>query len=243
MPEVLTLAILAPENTAQDPATKNLITQMTTESGSSSRTFKSALIWVVPEDATSLLDEARSAFVPALRRLGYSVNSVNPEELKKAQEELFVARDYVKAYTSDRYTELMRSREVWVAQAYSGDIVDFQRNYPAVRYVLPEEGTEIWVDNVCITKEARNPEMAHALINFLLRANIAADFTNTTGYPTANKAARASIKPEILSNPAAYPPDSMLEKSEFIKDAGEANDLYDSYWHDAKLPPSMRDSK
>jgi hypothetical protein len=56
---VLTLAVLAPDNTAQDPSTKNLITQMTTESGSSSRTFKSALIWVVPEDASSLLEEAR----------------------------------------------------------------------------------------------------------------------------------------------------------------------------------------
>jgi len=56
---VLTLAILAPENTAQEPSTKTLIASMTTESGSSSRTFKSALIWVVPEDATTLLDEAR----------------------------------------------------------------------------------------------------------------------------------------------------------------------------------------
>ena len=56
---VLTLAVLAPDNTAQDPSTKNLIAQMTTESGSSSRTFKSALIWVVPEDASSLLEEAR----------------------------------------------------------------------------------------------------------------------------------------------------------------------------------------
>lgn len=56
---VLTLAVLAPENTAQEPSTKNLIAQMTTESGSSSRTFKSGLIWVVPEDATSLLDDAR----------------------------------------------------------------------------------------------------------------------------------------------------------------------------------------
>lgn len=56
---VLTLAVLAPDNTAQDPSTKSLIAQMTTESGSSSRTFKSALIWVVPEDASSLLEEAR----------------------------------------------------------------------------------------------------------------------------------------------------------------------------------------
>lgn len=56
---VLSLVVLAPENTAPDPATKNLITQMTTESGSSSRTFKSALIWVAPEDATTLLEEAR----------------------------------------------------------------------------------------------------------------------------------------------------------------------------------------
>jgi len=56
---VLTLAVLAPENTAPEPATKNLITSMTTESGSSSRTFKSALIWAAPEDSTSLLEEAR----------------------------------------------------------------------------------------------------------------------------------------------------------------------------------------
>ncbi|MDX2024306.1 MAG: DUF499 domain-containing protein [Deltaproteobacteria bacterium] len=56
---VLTLAVLAPENPAPEPATKSLIAQMTTESGSSSRTFKSALIWAVPEDASALLEEAR----------------------------------------------------------------------------------------------------------------------------------------------------------------------------------------
>lgn len=56
---VLTLAVLAPEISAQEPSTKNLLTQMTVESGSSSRTFKSALIWVVPEDATPLLEEGR----------------------------------------------------------------------------------------------------------------------------------------------------------------------------------------
>src|SRR5262249_32259556 len=56
---VLTLAVLAPEDTAQEASTKNLIAQWTTESGSSSRTFKSALIWVVAEDSTSLLEEAR----------------------------------------------------------------------------------------------------------------------------------------------------------------------------------------
>ncbi|MCC6953575.1 MAG: spermidine/putrescine ABC transporter substrate-binding protein [Deltaproteobacteria bacterium] len=188
----------------------------------------------------SLLDEARSGFVPALRRLGLSVNTVDQEELRRAQALLFEARDLMKAYTSDRYTELLRSREVWVAQAYSGDVVGFQRDYPSVQYILPEEGTELWVDNVCITKEAHNPELAHALINFLLRPNIAADFTNGTGFPTANREARQLIKPEILANPAVYPPQSTLEKSEFLSDAGEANDLYDSYWHDAKLPPSMR---
>lgn len=56
---LLTLVVLAPENTAPEPATKNLISTMTTESGASSRTFKSALIWIVPEDATTLLEEAR----------------------------------------------------------------------------------------------------------------------------------------------------------------------------------------
>ncbi len=56
---LLTLVVLSPDNTAPEPSTKSLIAQMTTESGSSSRTFKSALIWVAPEDASSLLEEAR----------------------------------------------------------------------------------------------------------------------------------------------------------------------------------------
>ena len=80
---VLTLAILAPENTAQDPATKNLITQMTTESGSSSRTFKSALIWAVPEDATTLLEEARK--VLAWKDIGADAGELKLDETQQRQ--------------------------------------------------------------------------------------------------------------------------------------------------------------
>lgn len=72
---VLTLLVLAPDNAAGDAATKTLMTSITTESGSSSRTFKSALIWAAPEDSAPLLEEAR-------KLLAWKDIEADAEELK-----------------------------------------------------------------------------------------------------------------------------------------------------------------
>jgi spermidine/putrescine transport system substrate-binding protein len=77
-------------------------------------------------------------------------------------------------------------------------------------------------------------ESAHAFINFILDAKVAAAIVNTIGYASANEAARAFIKPEVLNNPVHYPGEDALSRCEFIADIGEATQTLDRYWTEIK---------
>ncbi len=178
----------------------------------------------------SMLNEPRAGVLPALKRLGYSVNTTNAEELEKAKALLFEQKPLVKAYTSDRYLEFLKSTEVWLAVGYSGDIIRLAAEKPSIRYVIPSEGTDIWVDNICIPKGATNAALAHEFINYLLRPGVAADITNDTGFATANGEAKKNIRPNILNDPSVFPPPDILAKTEYARGLGDAISLYEDVW-------------
>lgn len=184
----------------------------------------------------SVLDEARSGFVPAFKRLGLSINPKSEEEIDRATELVRALRPLLKAYTSDRYEEFLRSKQVWIAQGFSGDILKLSREIPAIQYVLPEEGSEVWVDTVCIPKDSKNRELAHRFIDYLLRPDVAAHFTNRTHFATPNEGALAAIDAKIRNNPSVFPPDEILQKSEFMRDIGELKGKLEAAWNEAKMP-------
>jgi spermidine/putrescine-binding protein len=100
--------------------------------------------------------------------------------------------------------------------------------------VIPQEGGVIWTDNLAIPKGARNREGAHLFIDFLLRPQISARIVNFLRYPSPNEAARPFILPEILADPAIYPPEEILDKLEWIQDVGDAIALYERVWDEVK---------
>jgi spermidine/putrescine transport system substrate-binding protein len=97
-------------------------------------------------------------------------------------------------------------------------------------YAVPDEGTIVWTDNVCIPTGAPHPENAHAFLNHILDAKVNAEIANTIKYATANKAAQAYIAKEDLENSAIYPPEEVVAKSEPLVDAGEFTPVYDKAW-------------
>src|SRR6185436_20370968 len=111
-----------------------------------------------------------------------SLNSVDETEIHAAAALLIEQKPLVKAYDSGGFDQMLLSGDVWIAQAYSGQIAKAIADDPNIGYVIPKEGCTIFVDNLCIPRRASHVELAHEFINFVLEAKIAAGIANGTGY-------------------------------------------------------------
>jgi spermidine/putrescine transport system permease protein len=194
----------------------------------------SALWDVHYKDRLAMLDDVRETIGAALKSLGHSLNSTEPQEIAAAAERLAEQKPLLKAYDSGGFDQLLLSGDVWVAQAYSGQIAKAMTENSNIGYIIPIEGCTMFVDNLCLPRVAKNRALALAFINYVLEARTAAEIANGTGYSSPNLAARAWIRPDLLANEAAYPPRESLVRCELIKEVGAATSLYDRYWTEIK---------
>jgi spermidine/putrescine-binding protein len=185
-------------------------------------------------DRIAMLDDVRETFGAALKLMGKSLNSTSPADLEDAAALLSKQKPLVKAYDSGGFDQLLLSGDAWIVQGYSGQIAKAMTDDELIGYAIPKEGCTRFVDNLCIPRSAANKALAHAFIEFVLEAGIAADIANGTGYSSANRAARGLIRPELLTNEAAYPNREALERCEFITDVGPAISVYDRLWTEIK---------
>lgn len=182
----------------------------------------------------SVLDDMRSGLVPALKRLGYSVNTRDENELREARDLMIEQKPLVRTYSSETYMDLLKSGDIWIAQGWSGDIYQVSKENPDIVFVIPREGSYVWVDNLAIPNGARNRTTAEAFINFVLRADQSAAITNYTGYSSPNRAAFPLIRQELLDDPGMYPSDEVMQRLEFMEDVGPATSLYNRMWSEIK---------
>jgi spermidine/putrescine transport system substrate-binding protein len=182
-----------------------------------------------------LLDDMREAFAIALKSAGKSVNSVDDADLGAALAKLKAQKPLVLAYDSSDFAGKLQGGDAWVAHGYSGELATAARESGGkLKYIVPKEGATLAVDNLAIPKAAKEPELAYQFIEFMLDPDVAADTTNVTGYPTANKDALPKIKPELANDPAVFPPPEVLANCEMIKDLGEATPKVDGMWTELK---------
>lgn len=177
-----------------------------------------------------MLDDIREVFGAALKFLGKSENSTDMNAIQGAANLLMEQKLLVKAYDSGGFDQMLLSGDVWIAQAYSGQIAKAIAENPMIGYVIPKEGCTIFLDNMCVPRNSLHKELAHEFINFVLEAKIAADIANGTGYSSASLAARPLIRPDLLANEAAYPPRDAIDRCEFIREIGPAVSAYDRLW-------------
>ena len=192
----------------------------------------------------TLLDDAREVMGAALRYLGYSVNSTSEAEIQEAADLIreTLDRGVVATFDSDTFENMLTSGETIIAHGYSGDFfLEFDNlstdDYDAWEdygYFVPDEGGVLWVDTMAIPANAPHPCTAHAFINFLLDAENGAELTNYNWYGSPNAAAEEFIWPEILEDPAIYPPPEVMERLEFIADLGDLNALYEQLFTEAR---------
>jgi spermidine/putrescine-binding protein len=182
-----------------------------------------------------MLDDMRECFGVALKSLGHSLNSTDPTVLKQAADLLKKQKPLVKTYNSSDYENILASGDVIYAHGYNGQIAKVVARDPTrFAYVLPKEGATIWMDSVCLPARARNVESIYAFLDYILEPEVNARIVNGVSYASANVPARRFIRPEILNDPAVYPPPEALERCEFVKDIGDATTILDEYWTEIK---------
>lgn len=187
-------------------------------------------------DNILMQDSVRDAFMVALKKLGYSMNSTNEKELVKAKEALIQQKPLTQAYVVDQVRDKMIGNEAAIGVIYSGEAIYSQRENENLEYVIPKEGTNVWIDSWCILKNAPNKKNAEKFINFLCRPDIALMNFEYITYSTPNMEARKLIEDEDIRNSEiAFPDLSQYSKLETFQYLGEdADKMYNALWKEVK---------
>ncbi|WP_085834132.1 ABC transporter substrate-binding protein [Clostridium merdae] len=184
-----------------------------------------------------MFDNPRDAFGIAQKRLGFSFNSNNPNEWEEAAMLLKQQKPLVQAYVMDQIFDKMASGEAWLAPYYAGDAATLVDSNPEIGFAIPtKNGTNFFVDAMCIPSTAQNKAAAEAYINFLCNPEIAAANVSYIGYSTPESAAKALLPEEVQNNPIYYPPKEILQQSEtFATLPEDTNLLLDTLWAEVKM--------
>lgn len=175
----------------------------------------------------TMMDDGREVLGAFLRFNGHSINSRSPAELDEARDDAILARDQLRAWISAPVKDQLIAGDVWIAQLWNGDTAQARTAQPALAYILPREGSAIWLDSLVIPRTARHPRAAHEFINYILRPEVAAAISDFTGYGSPNARARPA-------RPVPYPSSDELARLEYQVDLGEATELWDRAWTEIK---------
>lgn len=187
-------------------------------------------------DNILMQDSVRDAFMVALKLNGYSMNSVDETELEAAMQSLIDQKPLVQAYVIDEVRDKMIGGEAALGVIYSGEAIYTQRENPDLEYVIPKEGTNIWIDSWVVPKNAPNMENAHLFIDFMCRPDIALKNFEYITYSTPNEGAQKLIEDEDIRNSSiAFPDLSQYDNLETFTYLGEEGDaLYNDLWKKVK---------
>jgi spermidine/putrescine transport system substrate-binding protein len=161
----------------------------------------------------TVLDSPPEVVGAALKMLGYSYNSADPNEIKEATDVLVKFKPHVRKITSSM-REIMISGEAYVSLTWNGEIGYVALDAADARYVVPSEGTEVWTDNWSIVAGAPHPNAAHAFLNYHLQPEVQAKDTEYHYYGSVVKGEEEFLDPAIANDPAVYPDSETASKLE-----------------------------
>lgn len=170
-----------------------------------------------------LVDSARDILGMTLISQGKSVNDQNVADLAAAQGKLSSLMPNVKAIVGDELKLYMAQGEGSLAVTYSGEAKNAMERNPDLAYTVPEDGSNLWLDNLVIPKSAEHKQAAYALMNYLNRPDVAAKNAQYIGYATANKAAYERLPKSVQNDKAFYPKQSVLDRLQVYQN-------FDQHW-------------
>jgi len=179
--------------------------------------FKPEVLGKFRDCGVHMLDSADDILSAALHYLGLDANSTDPADYQKAADLLAAVRPSVRKFHSSEYINALTSGEICLAVGFSGDIKQAQkraaeaRNGVDIGYAIPKEGAQMWFDNLAIPKDAPHPAEALALIDYLLRPDVAAKNTNFIGYANGDTPGPL-IDKAVLDDRTIYPDAATLAR-------------------------------
>ena len=206
----------------------------TTGIGYDTTVFTTPPDWSVFLDAThkgrmSVLDEVREAFAAALFSLGEDPNSSDPTVIAKAEKQLGAMLANA-TFDSTTYLDDLADGKLVAAQGFSTDVLQAARRNPKLGYVIPASGATVWVDLLCIPVNAPNAAGANEFIAYYLDPQVSARNAEYNLVATGNLAARNLLPPELVSNPAIYPPKEVEASLKALRNLGDTEKDYEQAW-------------
>lgn len=183
-----------------------------------------------------MFDNPRDSFAIAQFLLGQDVNTTDPEEWRAAADLLKAQKPLVQAYVMDQIFDKMESGEAWIAPYYAGDAAILVDNSEDIDFAVPKEGTNFFVDAMCVPKTASHKREAEEYINFLCEPEISGANMDYVGYSTPETAAREYLDPEVAESPLHYPDAETIASTQiFVNLPGETSKQVDQLWAEVKM--------
>ncbi|MEO5376166.1 MAG: spermidine/putrescine ABC transporter substrate-binding protein [Magnetococcus sp. DMHC-6] len=166
-----------------------------------------------------MVKDSRDLAGIAMKALGYSWNSEDEAALQAAKTLLLAQKPFVHDYgypSLDEKSGLVTG-STWIATMYNGDVIALQTFEPRIAYVVPEEGTNLWVDSLVVFEKSMQKQLAFAFIDFLHEPENSAQLAQYLHYATVNQAAENLLPQTYRNDPTIYPPTAILSRSEFTQ--------------------------
>lgn len=177
-----------------------------------------------------MMDSQRDAFAAALKLLGYSLNTVNEKELDEAKELLIKQRPLVMTYITDGAPDIMINEEADMALVWSGEAVSAMSENENLDFVIPKEGSNIWIDAMFVPSTTQNQALAEKFIDFLCSTESTLRNIDEVWYSTVHTEALSQVDEELINNPAFNIPQEDIDKMEMFRDPQEFIELYTERW-------------
>jgi putrescine transport system substrate-binding protein len=165
-----------------------------------------------------MLDAPAEMVPAALNYLGLDPDSRDTGDLEKAEALLVSIRPSIRKFHSSEYIDALANGDICLAVGWSGDV--FQARDRAaeadqgieIGYAIPEEGAQMWFDQMAIPADAKHVEEAHVFLNYIMRPEVIAKASNYVYYANGNKASQPLLEPDVIDDPAIYPDEATMAK-------------------------------
>ena len=178
----------------------------------------------------------RDGFMTAQMLLGQSLNNTDKKQWDKALKKLQEGKDVLQSYVMDEIYGKMETGEAAIGPYYAGDYLTMLDVNEDLRFYYPEEGTNIFVDSICVPKGVQNMKAAMMYINFLLEPEIALQNAEYIGYASPNIKVVENPDYCYYKNEILYPEEKDMPYVEYYHDIDEdIRSYYENLWIDLKL--------
>ena len=180
---------------------------------------------------TAMFDNSRDALGLTLKMLGYSQNTTNKDELREAADKIIEGKENFQGFWMDQILEKLPNEEILIAPYYNGDAVTMMEDNPDLAFYIPREGTNVFVDAMCIPANAKNVANAEKFINFMCSTEAAAANADYIGYSSPQREVYEQLDDSIKNDPVHYPTEETIANGDtFLNLPEEINEYYNELW-------------